>query len=94
MGIGGDCEFTPGASLEVPSGTAMGGRFLRSTVDSALALAGAGTRRYVPSAFFFKRNFPFDSTGARKFAKHTKETTATNVQLMVKGIDHVTSSAI
>lgn len=92
--MGGDCEFTPGGSLGVLSATAMGGRFLRSTVDSTLALAGAGTRRNVPSKFFFKRNFPFGSTDPKKITKHTKETNTSNVQLMVEGIDHVTSSAV
>lgn len=67
---------------------------MRSTVDSTLALAGAGTRRYVPSEFFFKRNFPFESTGPRKIAKHAKEINTTNVQLMVEEIVHVTSSAV
>ena len=78
-GIGGDCEFTPGASLELLSATAIGGRFLRSTVDSTLALAGAGTKRNVPSEFFFKRNFPPDSTGPSKVAKHTNNETNTTI---------------
>jgi len=84
-GTAGDCEFIPGASLELLSGTAMGGRFLRSTVDSTLALAGAGTKRNVPSEFFFKRNFPPDSTGPSRGAKNTnKEKSTTIVSLMVE----------
>ena len=78
-GKGGDCEFTPGASLELLSATAIGGRFFRSTVDSTLALAGAGTKRNVPSEFFFKRNFPPDSTGPSKVAKHTNNETNTTI---------------
>ena len=64
--MGTDCEFIPGASLGVFPSTAIGGKLFISTVVSLLALAGAGTRRYVLSKFFFSMNFSFESSAPRE----------------------------
>jgi len=95
-GAGGDCEFTPGASLGVLSATAIGGKLLMSTVVSLLALAGAGTRRYVPSVFFFSKNFVSleDSTAPRRRARHTREADTENLKLIAERIGHLTSSDV
>lgn len=90
----GDCEFTPGASLDVPGSTVMGGRLLISTVDSLLALGGAGTRRYVPSVFFFNRNCWFAPAEPRRSAKCTRRTSCANVEFIAERVGHVTSLGV
>ena len=92
-GAGGDCEFTPGASLSVLPSTAMGGKVLISTVVSLLALAGAGTKRYVPSRFFFSKNFSLESAPTRRSAKHAKKADTASVKLIAERVGHLTSSA-
>lgn len=94
LGTGGDCEFTPGASFDVLSVTAIGGKLFISTVDSLLALGGAGTRRYVPSRFFFNKNFSLALVVSRRSATCTREIRQANVEFIAGRIGHVTSSGV
>lgn len=92
--VRGDCEFTPGASLDVLGSTVIGGRLLMSTVDSLLALGGAGTRRYVPSVFFFNKNCWFAPVDPRRSAKCRRQTSCANVEFIAEKDGHVTSLGV
>jgi len=90
----GDWEFTPGASLDVLGSTVIGGRLLMSTVDSLLALGGAGTRRYVPSVFFFNKNCWFAPADPRRSAKCRRQRSCPNVEFIAERVGHVTSLGV
>lgn len=90
----GDCEFTPGASLDVLGSTVIGGRLLMSTVDSLLALGGAGTRRYVPSEFFFNKNCWFAPADPRRSAKCRRQISCPNVEFIAERVGQVTSLGV
>ena len=80
--MGTDCEFIPGASLGESPSTDIGGKLFISTVVSLLALAGAGTRRYVLSKFFFSMNFSFESSAPRERVRHGSNMDTTRVRFI------------